>query len=112
MRYALLIYTNPGSFESLSEEAREAESAKYFEIADLPNCVEGAHLQGVDLASTVRVPNGTPLVTDGPFADTKEVFAGYFVFEADNLDQVLEIAARVPATWRGGGVEVRPVVEH
>jgi hypothetical protein len=48
----------------------------------------------------------------GPFADTKEVFGGYYVFEADSLDAVLEVAARIPAARMGGGVEVRPLVER
>jgi hypothetical protein len=50
-------------------------------------------------------------VTDGPFADTKEVFGGYYMFESDDLDAAIEIAARIPASRLGGSVEIRPVVE-
>ncbi len=112
MQYALLIYIKPGSWEALSEDEQKATSAEYFAVADLPGCVGGAQLQPVSVASTVRVPNGQPLVTDGPFADTKEFFGGYYVFEADDLDQVLEIAGRIPAARMGGAIEVRPLVEH
>jgi hypothetical protein len=58
----------------------------------------------------VRVAGGRTLMTDGPFADTKEVLGGLFLLEAANLDEVLELAARVPVTRFGGVVEVRPVV--
>jgi hypothetical protein len=68
----------------------------------------GARLRPPHTAATVRVRNGEVLVTDGPFADTKEVFAGYYLIEADDLDGALEVAARVPAARMGGGVEVRP----
>jgi hypothetical protein len=57
----------------------------------------------------VRVQGAETLVTDGPFANTKEVFGGYFLFDADNLDAALEIAARIPAARLGGAVEIRPV---
>ncbi len=58
----------------------------------------------------MRVDDGQTLTTDGPFADTKEVFGGYYVFDVDNVDAALEIAARIPAARLGGSVEVRPLV--
>jgi hypothetical protein len=61
---------------------------------------------------TPSVQDGQTLITDGPFADTKEVFGGYYGFEADSLDGVLEVAARIPAARMGGCVEVRPLVER
>ena len=61
-------------------------------------------------ATTIRLADGKPLVTDGPFADTKEVFGGYYLYEADNLDQAIEMAARIPALRLGGTIEVRPVM--
>jgi hypothetical protein len=67
-------------------------------------------LQPAETATCVRVAGGRTLMTDGPFADTKEVLGGLFLLEAANLDEVLEVAARVPATRFGGVVEVRPVV--
>src|SRR5881409_2106318 len=111
MKYALLVYTQPGPFEALSEEEREAISREYYAIRDHPGCVGGAHLHPVETATTVRVEDGRTLTTDGPFADTKEVFGGYYIFEAGNLDEALELAARVPAARIGGSVEVRPLVE-
>jgi len=58
------------------------------------------------------VQDGRTLTTDGPYANTKEVFGGYYVFEADNLDEAIELAARIPAARLGGAVEVRPLVER
>jgi hypothetical protein len=72
--------------------------------------VGGASLHPVETATTVRVQDGKTLVTDGPFADTKEVFGGFYLVEADDLDQATEIAARIPAARIGGSVEIRPVV--
>ena len=60
----------------------------------------------------MRVQDGRTLATDGPYADTKEVFGGYYVFEADNLDEAIELAARIPAARLGGAIEVRPLVER
>ena len=60
----------------------------------------------------MRVQDGRTLTTDGPYADTKEVFGGYYVFEADNLDEAIELAARIPAVRLGGAIEVRPLVER
>ncbi len=110
MQYALLIYTRPGAMEAMSEDERQSVSAEYFAIRDLPGCVTGGQLQPVETATTVRVADGQSLITDGPFADTKEAFAGYYLFERDNLDEVLEIAAKVPAARLGGSVEVRALV--
>ncbi|HZU40891.1 MAG TPA: YciI family protein [Solirubrobacteraceae bacterium] len=110
MQYALLIYSKPGSHEELSEAEYQAVRGEYFALRDEPGFVEGAQLQPVHTATTVRVQDGRVLTTDGPFADTKEVFGGYYVFEADNLDWALELAARIPAARLGGSVEVRPLV--
>ena len=60
----------------------------------------------------MRVRDGQTLTTDGPYADTKEVFGGYIVFDADNLDEAIELAARIPAARFGGAIEVRPLVER
>ena len=81
-------------------------------LAEDSRCLGGAQLQPITTATTVRMQNGNTLTTDGPFADTKEVFGGYYVFDAGNLDEALEIAGRIPATRYGGSVEVRPVVER
>jgi hypothetical protein len=111
MQFALLIYDKPGFYEGLTEQEREAISAEYWAIRDDPRIVTGAGLKPADTATTVRVQGGETLVTDGPFADTKEVFGGYYLFEADDLDAAIEVAARLPAARFGGSVEVRPVLE-
>jgi hypothetical protein len=112
MKYALLIYTGPGSFDDMSDEERQAITQEYFAIREQPGCYDGAQLQPAEVATTVRVQDGRTLTTDGPFADTKEVFAGYFLFELDNVDAALEVAARIPAARLGGSVEIRPLVEY
>jgi hypothetical protein len=110
MKYALLVYSKPGVFEALSEQEREKVSGEFQAISRDARCIDGAQLAPVATATTVRVQDGRTLTTDGPFADTKEVFGGYYILEAGNLDDAIELAARVPATWMGGSVEVRPVV--
>jgi hypothetical protein len=112
MKYALLIYDTPGSPEGLDEQEMAAVYAEYVALRAEPTCLGGAQLQPVQTATTVRVKDGQTLSTDGPFADTKEVFGGYYVFEADDLDVAIELAARIPAAPLGGAVEVRPVVER
>jgi hypothetical protein len=112
VRYALLINSKPGSWEALSEQEQAAVSDEYMAIGNEPACAGGAQLQGPETATTVRVQDGQILTTDGPFADTKEVFGGYFLFDADDIDKVLDVAARIPAARMGGSVEVRPIVER
>jgi hypothetical protein len=112
MKYALLIYETPGALDGLGEDERNAMYAEYTALAEDSRCVGGAQLQPIQTATTVRVQNGTTLTTDGPFADTKEVFGGYYVFDAGNLDEALELAGRIPAARMGGSVEVRPLVER
>ena len=110
MQYALLIYSKPGAAEALSPEEQAANHREYMDIRRLPGTVGGASLHPVETATTVRVQDGQTLVTDGPFADTKEIFAGFYLIEAGDLDQATELAARIPAARIGGSVEVRPVV--
>ena len=112
MKYAMLIYTKPGSHESLPDAEREAVQREYFALSDDPRCVAGAELHPVQTATSVRVENGGTLTTDGPFADTKEVFGGYYIFQADDLDEAIAVAERIPAARLGGVIEVRPVVER
>ncbi|MBM7787170.1 YciI family protein [Tenggerimyces flavus] len=111
MRYALLIQDNPAIYPTLTPSELEQISKEYLAIRDVPGVVDGGQLQGPETATTVRVQDGDALLTDGPFADTKEVFAGYYIVEADNIDVALQVAARIPAARLGGAVEVRPLVE-
>jgi hypothetical protein len=110
MQYALLIYSQPGAAEALSEQEWEASHREYLDIRKLPGVIGGAALHPAETATTVRVQDGRMLVTDGPFADTKEIFAGFYLVEAEDLDAAAEIAARIPAARTGGSVEIRPVV--
>ncbi|WP_049564299.1 YciI family protein [Nonomuraea sp. SBT364] len=109
MRYALMIYADPGYLEKLSDAEREAARADYFALADDDRYVGAAQLQPAETATCVRVAGGRTLMTDGPFADTKEVLGGFCLIEAADLDEAAELAARIPAVRFGGTVEIRPV---
>jgi hypothetical protein len=111
MQYALLIHEKPGVYEALSDEERKAITDEYWALREHPDIVGGASLQPTSAATTLREDDGKLLVTDGPFADTKEVFAGFYLLEAANLDAALAIAEKVPAVRLGGSVEVRPLRE-
>ena len=108
VHYGPLIYTDPHAQDGDTDEQRQAVTDEDMAIREDPRVVGGGHLQPATTASTVRVADGDALVTDGPFADTKEVIAGYYLLEADDLDAALELAGRVPAARMGGAVEVRP----
>jgi hypothetical protein len=112
MQYAMLIHAKPGYTDALSEDEQNAVFAEYGALGEDPRARGGAQLQPIETATTVRVQEGQTLTTDGPYADTKEVFVGYYVFEADNLDEAIELAARIPAARLGGAIEVRPLVER
>ncbi len=112
MKYALLIYTRPGAWEELSESEQQSAHAEYMALNDEREVVGGEQLHAVDSATTVRVNDGHALTTDGPFADTKEILAGFYLLDADDLDAAIRIAQRIPAARMGGSVEVRPVVER
>ena len=109
MKYALMIHVSPGGMEVLGEEEGAAISAEYLALRSDPRCVDGAELAPPETASTVRVQDGESLITDGPFADTKEVLGGY-VIDAPDLDSAIEFAGRIPAARMGGAVEVWPLV--
>jgi hypothetical protein len=110
MKYAMLIYEKPGYVEALSEDEQEGVFGEYTTLRDDPRRVASGQLQPTETATTVRVQDGQTLTNDGPYADTKEVF-GYYVCEVENLDEAIELAARIPAARLGGAIEVRPLVE-
>jgi hypothetical protein len=112
MQYGLLIYGEDGRWETFSQEEQEAMTQEYMAIAQDKRTRGGADLGDLTSATTVRVQDGKPLTTDGPFAETKEYLGGFFLVEADNLDEAIEIAATIPAARTGGAIEVRPVIEH
>jgi hypothetical protein len=110
MQYALMIYAEPGYDQQVPDGERATVYAEYEALATDPRTVQAVQLQTPETATCVRVAGGKTLLTDGPFADTKEVFGGICLIDAANLDEALEMAARVPAARFGGAVEVRPVV--
>jgi hypothetical protein len=114
MTYLLQIYSSTAmaEYEKLSEEEQKAITGEYMAIAQTPGVTGGHQLQPPETATTVRVQDGRTLTTDGPFAETKDAFGGYYLFEADDLDAAIELASRIPAARMGGAIEVRPVVER
>jgi hypothetical protein len=111
MQYMLLVYDDPKAWPDMSEQEYQAIYGEYAAVAQDKATKHSAQLQGVEEAKTVRVKDGSPLVTDGPFAETKEKLGGYYLVEADSLDQAVELAARIPSARLGGSIEVRPLVE-
>ena len=111
MQYALLIYAEPGYDEALSDAEREAAHAEYLALGDDARCIRSAALQPAETATSVRVIGGRTLMTDGPFADTKEQLGGTFVIDVPDLDAALAWAGKAPSVaW--GTVEVRPGAVH
>src|SRR5574337_1561457 len=115
MRYMLLIYNNEHAREHLTPE-EEAESAShalsYIDEATQRGVFRAADpLEPTSTATTVRTQDGKVMITDGPFAETKEQLAGYFILDCKDLDEALEWAAKIPMTCGGGSgcVEVRPL---
>jgi hypothetical protein len=107
MQYMLLVYDDPNAWPELSEEEYGKVYAEYAAVAQLPNTKHSAQLQPADTARSVRVRDGERVVTDGPFAETKEYLAGFFLIDAPDLDVALAWAARIPSA-EYGSVEVRP----
>jgi hypothetical protein len=114
MQYLLQIFlgSDPGAWMALSEAEQEAITGEYLALRGEPGFIAGAQLHGADTATTVRVEAGRTLTTDGPFPESREVLAGYYLFEVADLDAALALAARVPAARMGGAIEVRAVVEY
>jgi hypothetical protein len=113
VKYALLIYSPDRDvmYAGLSEAEQQGIYGEYMAIRDEPGTVGGAALQGAETATTVRVQNGSALTTDGPFVETKEALGGFYLLEADDLDQAIEVAGRIPAARLGGAIEIRPLLE-
>jgi hypothetical protein len=111
MKYMLLVYDDPAQWTSVTEAEMPALYAEYGAVAQNPATVGSAQLQPVSTAKTVRIADGETLVTDGPFAETKEQLGGYYVVEADSIDDAAKIGAKIPSARMGGSVEVRPLVE-
>ena len=115
MQYLLLIYGNEAHWGRLSETEQGKIAQEYGaytkSIADSGHLRGGNELDVTSKATTVRVRDGKRLVTDGPFAETKEQLGGYYLVEAKDLDEALALAARIPSV-RWGSIEVRPIIPH
>ena len=111
MKYMLLIYHDEQALSEAERQQCYAESTELAkEIHSSGQYLAANPLHPTAMATSVRVRNGKRLVTDGPFAETREQLGGYFLIEANNLDDAIGIAARIPMA-RKGTVEVRPVIE-
>jgi len=111
MKYMLLIYMAEDAMNLVEREECYGESTRLcHDLQARGQFVAASPLQPVTTASSVRVRDGRRLVTDGPFAETREQLGGYFVVDAANLDEAIGIAAKIPGA-RKGTVEIRPVME-
>ena len=115
MKYVLMFVgstEDQDSFERLPKEQRavayEAAGKWFEEHSKAGRIVGGAELQGPNTATTVRIKNGKPMVTDGPYIEAKEIVGGFAIVDVKDLDEALSMAK----TWPAGAVEVRPVVDH
>jgi hypothetical protein len=115
MKYVLLIHHDEQVWEKLSDAERQPLLAEFrelrLELTSTGHFLGGAPLQPTAVATTVRVRDGKRLVTDGPFAETREQLGGYFLVDARDRDEAVGIAARIPGA-RWGTVEVRELVER
>ena len=114
MRYLCLIYDEEKKVAALSQGESDAFMGEYFAFTDgiksSGHYLAGEALQPVETATTVRVRNGKVSVTDGPFAETKEQLAGFYLIDARDLNDAIQVAAKIPSA-KLGSVEVRPIVE-
>ena len=114
MKYMLLIYNEPGAYTSLPPDVNQGIFNEYLAftqaLVDKGEFVAGDPLEGIESATTVRGRGGQRHLTDGPFAETKEVLGGYYVVDVTDLDRALELAAQLPGVRHEiGCVEVRPL---
>ena len=115
MQYLLLIYDSEANWEKMSpaDQAKMYEEYGRFtnEIKTSGKHVAGQQLKPVATATTVRVRDGKRVATDGPFAETKEQLGGFYMINANDLDEAIALAGRIPSA-RVGSIEVRPIVVH
>jgi hypothetical protein len=114
MKYMLLIYqgTALDGWESLPDSEKQAIGAAYGAITATSGVTAGQQMHPPAAATTVRVEDGRTLTTDGPFVEAKEAIGGWLIYEADDLDAAIALAARIPAARLGGAIEIRPVQEY
>jgi len=119
VKYALLIYDDDTAWIDLPAEERAALraaempkwAALFEELGKADPNVSGKELDGRDTAKVVRVREGERLVTDGPFAETKEVLGGIFLTDLPDLDEAIRLAALIPAAAGTGAIEIRPILQ-
>ncbi len=115
MKYLCLIYDAESTLDAMPKLEMDAFMGEYFaftnDIASTGQMVIGEQLQPVQSATTVRIRNGKMTTTDGPFAETKEQLGGFYLINAVDLNEAIQIAARIPSA-RIGSIEVRPVVVY
>jgi len=111
VQYMMLVYLDENSLSEAERESCYRESIELTQdLAASGHYLAAAPLQPTTTATSVQVRDGKRLVTDGPFAETREQLGGYFLIEASDLDQAIAIAARIPIARRGT-IEIRPMVE-
>ena len=114
MKYLCLIYDEEKKLESMPKDQSDAFMGEYFAftngIKQSGHYLGGNALQPIRAATTVRVRNGKVSATDGPFAETKEQLGGYYLIEARDLNDAIQIASKIPSA-RIGSIEVRPIME-
>jgi len=114
MRYMLLIYGSEETYSRMTQEERDAamQAHNVFAQEALKRGIltGGAPLQPTSTATTIRVRNGKTLITDGPFAETKEQLAGNYVLDCKDLDEAIEMATKIPDALHGS-IEIRPIME-
>jgi hypothetical protein len=111
MKYMVLIYGDENAWtQSGREDCYEESSQLVQQLRASGQYLSSSPLHSVETATSVKVRDGKKLVTDGPFAETREQLGGYYLIDAENLDEAIAIAGRVPAA-RKGTVEIRPIVE-
>jgi len=114
MNYLCLIYSDESRWANLTNADREQMTGQYFEFTESirrsGHYVGGNPLQATTTATTVRVRDGKTTTSDGPFAETKEQLGGYYLIEAKDLNEAIQIASRIPGA-RYGSIEVRPIAE-
>jgi hypothetical protein len=114
MRYLCLIYQDESVSQKLPKAETEEIHGEYLtftdEIKKSGRYLGSNRLQPTQTASTIRVRNGKVAITDGPFAETKEQLGGYYLIEATDLNEAIQVAAKIPSA-RFGSIEVRPVWE-
>lgn len=113
MQYILLIYSDETAEANATEEQNQAVMNEYFafsgEVRDRGLFVAGEALHPTTAATTVRVRDGKTVTTDGPFAETREQLGGFYILNCKDLDEAIEMAAKIPGA-RHGSVEIRPIV--